>query len=201
MGTEGTEIMLAERFYPLLKSDIFLIYDSEDHSGIFVFKDGEIRERIDQEIPDFLHSLGLDLSQYLEKPGPYISPVRTLAVIYNSKPAAVTKLLGFETLPPGVVVKAIRNDAVLYYSEHGNISVQVYQLADKIEGPIYFIHNDTETNYFSCTMIHKGEDKGIFEFPEYTTDYIDELKSVNGFTVPEDIVNSFGIPTDLLFNK
>lgn len=194
--TDGLELVLAEELYGKLNKELYLQYN-DYRSGLYKYYNGDVQEKIP----------GASLSAFgLEEFLPVIekqiaSPVKTIAVAEGTKPGEVIKLLGFDALPGGIVVEQLPGNNVLLYNPHSNISILAYDLSAQIPGKVYFIHNDTETKYFSCTVLEQGEEKGIYEYPGYITTYINELKQVNGEQEPKAIVASLGVQAELLFSE
>jgi len=199
-GTEGLEMEIADHLFAKYKKQIYLLYDSEVQFGIYLYENGDIQKEIDSPIEEFLKSVGIDLDPYwvpgteqLEK-----SPVKTLAVFENTNKDTIMNFLGYKFLPDGVFIESIDDRRVLFHSKHGSIVIQVYKLSYKIPGPIYSIYFDRESGNFGCVVIKDGEEIGIFQYPEYTTEDLEELKNINGAKTPEAILKNLGVNPALL---
>lgn len=199
-GSEGLEMEIADHLFAKYRKEIYLLYDSEIQFGIYLYNDGDIQKEIDRPIEKFLKSVGIELDPYwvhdtekLEK-----SPVKTIAVFENTTRESIMNLLGYDYLPDGVFIESIGDGRVRFHSEHGNIIIQVIELSCEIPEPIYFIHYDRESGDFGCTVIKDGEEIGIFQYPEYTTEDLEELKDINGAKTPETILENFGVSPSLL---
>lgn len=200
-GSEGLEMELADFLSENsvnMKGEFYFIFDSEDQYGVYAYQKGKEPIRLEEPIDDFCEKVGVDLGPFRRKEPPLKRVVKTVGVIEGPTPSEVRKALGITEENEGVYIEQLEGNRVLYYSDHGNIAVNVYNLMTMFPGPIYFLHQDKETGYFSCTILEEGEEKGIFEYPEYITDYMEELPSILGASSPRKIAQNLGISPALL---
>lgn len=196
-GSEGLELEIADFLNPNQK--YFIIYNTEDQIGVYAYQFGIIRRRSKEKPRSFLKECGIFMQgdPFAPEYETRISDVKTVCVIENTTIEVVQAVLRIKN-KPGVHLEKLENEHVLYYSEHGNIVLSVYNLMEKLKGPIYFVHREPANKRFSCTVMEKGNETGIYEYPIYETDYIKELKSVLGAKTPLEIVKALNITPKLL---
>ncbi|MBU2950202.1 hypothetical protein KO493_05800 [Tamlana agarivorans] len=196
-GNEGLEMEIADFFSP---NDVFFIlHNTDDQIGVYTYQSGTIRQRLKEEPMSFLRESGvfIQYDSFAPKYENRINEVKTVCIIENSTTQIVRDILRVEN-KPGLHIKSLDNEHVMYYSEYGNIVLSVYNLMEKLDGPIYFVHSEPTNKRFSCTVFEDGNEIGIYEYPNYETDHIKELKSILGNERPLEIVKALNITPELL---